>query len=29
LEKKDQDNVTGSVMDMFDAKGSRVKEKKS
>jgi hypothetical protein len=29
LEKKDEDHVTGSMMDMFDAKGDRVKEKKS
>jgi hypothetical protein len=29
LEKKDDDHVTGSVMDMFDAKGNRIKEKKS
>lgn len=29
LEKKDDDKVTGSLMDMFDAKGERVKEKKS
>jgi acetyl-CoA carboxylase carboxyltransferase component len=25
LEKKDEDKVTGSLMDMFDASGSRVK----
>jgi hypothetical protein len=29
MEKKDEDHTTGSVMDMFDAKGTRVKEKKS
>ena len=27
LEKKDDDHVTGSLMDMFDAKGERVKAK--
>jgi hypothetical protein len=27
LEKKDDDHVTGSLMDMFDAKGDRMKEK--
>jgi hypothetical protein len=26
LEKKDDDHVTGNMMDMFDAKGERVKE---
>lgn len=26
LEKKDDDHVTGNLMDMFDAKGERVKE---
>lgn len=26
MEKKDDDHVTGNVMDMFDAKGERVKE---
>lgn len=25
LEKKDQDNITGTMMDMFDATGKRVK----
>lgn len=29
LEKKDNDHVGGSLMDMFDAKGERVKDKKS
>lgn len=28
MEKKDEDNVTGSMMDMFDAKGKRVIETK-
>ena len=27
LEKKDDDHVTGSLMDMFDAKGERIKAK--
>jgi hypothetical protein len=26
LEKKDDDHVTGNLMDMFDAKGDRIKE---
>lgn len=26
LEKKDDDHVTGSLMDMFDAKGERIKD---
>ena len=26
LEKKDDDHVTGNMMDMFDAKGERIKE---
>ena len=29
LEKKDEDHLTGSLMDMFDAKGERVKEKET
>ncbi|HMG06887.1 MAG TPA: hypothetical protein VK609_00185 [Mucilaginibacter sp.] len=28
LEKKDEDKVTGSLMDMFDASGVRIKESK-
>jgi hypothetical protein len=28
LEKKDEDNVTGSLMDMFDASGVRIKKSK-
>lgn len=27
VEKKDDDNVTGSLIDMFDVKGVRIKEK--
>jgi hypothetical protein len=29
MEKKDDDHVTGNVMDMLDAKGERMKEKAS